>query len=89
MVSDKIWSIRIGNTLSFKIKCQAKKNSFQEKKGQEIYIIGLDKSGYQANILLAEALLMSTQYYPQHMLPWRRKKNINTFGLKKASYQEL
>ena len=27
--------------------------------------------------------------YPQHMFAWRNKKNINTFGLKKASYQEL
>ena len=27
--------------------------------------------------------------YPQHMFLWRNKKNINTFGLEKASYQEL
>ena len=27
--------------------------------------------------------------YPQHMFLWRNKKNINTFGLKKASGQEL
>ena len=25
--------------------------------------------------------------YPQHMFSWRNKKNINIFGLKKASYQ--
>ena len=27
--------------------------------------------------------------YPQHMFLWKNKKNINTFGLQKASYQEL
>ena len=27
--------------------------------------------------------------YPQYMFLWRNKKNINTFGMKKASYQEL
>ena len=27
--------------------------------------------------------------YPQRIFLWRIKKNINTFGLKKASYQEL
>ena len=33
--------------------------------------------------------LGSSNEYPQHMFSWRNKKNINTFGLKKASYQEL
>ena len=27
--------------------------------------------------------------YSQHAFSWRNKKNINTFGLKKASYEEL
>ena len=27
--------------------------------------------------------------YPQHKFLWRNKKNANTSGLKKASYQEL
>ena len=27
--------------------------------------------------------------YPQHMFSWRNKKNINTFGIKKESYQDL
>ena len=26
----------------------------------------------------------ATNEYPQHMFSWRNKKNINTFGLKKA-----
>ena len=36
--------------------------------------------------LLGEALLMSTTTYVFFL---RNKKKINTFGLKKASYQEL
>ena len=31
----------------------------------------------------------ASKEYPQQMFSWRNKKNINTFGLKKASYQEL
>ena len=64
--------------------------------------IGLDKRGYQVNVLLIspqnhmlwyslEAPHLGTfNEYPQHMFSWRNKKNINiiTFGLKKASYQE-
>ena len=66
-------------------------------------IIGLDKSTYQVNIFLisprkhmfwvlirsASARWGAYYEYPQHMLSWRNKKNINSFGLKKASYQEL
>ena len=49
-----------------------------------IEFIGPDKSGYQVNILQG-----ASNEYSQHMFSWRNKKNINTFGLKKTSYQEL
>ena len=39
--------------------------------------IGLDKRGYQVSIFLIS---------PRKRMLWRYKKNINTFGLKKASY---
>ena len=61
--------------------------------------IGLDKSGYQINSFLispqknmlwvlirfTEALLMSTHNINFH----GELENSNTFGLKKASYQEI
>ena len=60
------------------------------------YIIGLDKGGYPVNIFLISPQKHMLWYsleaprrgasneYPQHMFSWRNKKNINTFGLKKA-----
>ena len=51
--------------------------------------IGLDKGGYPVNIFLISpqkhmlwVLIRSAS--PHHMFLWRNKKNINTFGLKKA-----
>ena len=59
--------------------------------------IGLDKGGYPVNIFflfLHENICCgyaleaphrgASNAYPQHMFLWRNKKNINTFGLKKA-----
>ena len=40
-------------------------------------------------ILIRSASLRRFYEYQQHMFLWRNKKNINTFGLKKSSYQEL
>ena len=67
--------------------------------------IGLDKSGYQVNTFLisrqkhmlwvlirsaSENICCGTSNeYPQHMFSLRNKKNIDTFWLKKAPYQEL
>ena len=61
------------------------------------YIIGLDKGGYPVIFLIsprkhmlwvlirsASARRGASNEYPQHMFSWRNKKNINTFGLKKA-----
>ena len=69
------------------------------------YIIGLDKRGYQANSFLISGhkhiLWVYCGYslevprrgasneFPQHMFLSRNKKNIDTFWLKKVSYQEL
>ena len=64
------------------------------------YIIGLDKGirsifflFLHKNICCGYSLEAprrgASNEYPQHMFSWRNKKNINTFGLKKASYQEL
>ena len=62
---------------------------------------GLDKSGFQVNIFLISPRKHMLWYsleaphqgasneYPQHIFLWRNKKDINTFGMKKASYQEL
>ena len=62
-----------------------------------LWVIGLDKSGYQVNIFLISPQKHTLWYsleaphrgasneYPQHMFSWRNKKNINSFGLKKAS----
>ena len=55
-------------------------------------ITGLDKSGYQVHIFLIS--LVSPQWgtsneYSQHTFLCRNKKNINTFGLEKASSQEV
>ena len=57
--------------------------------------IGLDKSGYQVNIFLLheniccgyslEAPHRVTSEYPQHIILWRKKKNVDTFGLKKKT----
>ena len=64
-------------------------------------LIGLDKCGFQINIFLflheniccgysLEAARRGTSNeYHQHMFLWRNKKNIKTFGLKTAFYQEL
>ena len=57
--------------------------------------IGLDKGGYPVNIFLISPRKRcgyslevhprgASNEYPQHMFSWRNKKNINTFGLKKA-----
>ena len=60
-----------------------------------IISIGLDKRGYQVNIFLtSRRKLMLSQWgasneYPQHKFSSRNKKNIDTFWLKKAPYQEL
>ena len=63
--------------------------------------IGLDKTGCQGNIfiVLHESICCgysleaphrgASNEYPQYMFSWRNKKKINSFGLKKASYQEL
>ena len=59
-----------------------------------------EKSDYQHNFLFLNKNIRcgyslevpqgGTSYeYQQHMFLWRNKKNINSFGLKKASYQEL
>ena len=59
-----------------------------------------DKSAYYVNIFSyfptktcygysLEVLRQGTSSeYRQHMFSWRNKKNIDTFGLKKASYQK-
>ena len=66
----------------------------------QIYI-GLDKRGYQANgFLISKQKHMlwysleaprqgASNEYPQHMFLSRNKKNIATFWLKNAPYQEL
>ena len=66
--------------------------------------IGLDKYGDQINIFLnspqktyvvgnsLEVPLLSAstcKVYPQLVFSWRNKKEIDIFGLKKASCQEL
>ena len=55
----------------------------------KVTFIGLDKGGYPVNIFLISPrkhMLCRdpSNEYPQHMFSWRNKKNINTFGLKKA-----
>ena len=62
---------------------------------------GLDKSGYQLNVFLISPQKHMLWYsleaphwgtsneYQQHTFSWRNKKNINTFGFKKASFQKL
>ena len=62
---------------------------------------GLDKSEYQENVFLFLDKNISCGYsleaprwgasneYPQHIFLSRNKKNIDTFWLKKAPYQEL
>ena len=73
-------------------------NTFSDrnKKKYLCLFIGLDKSWYQVNIFLISPRKHMLRYsleaphcgtfneYPQHMFSWRNKKNINTFGPKKA-----
>ena len=40
-------------------------------------------------VVIRSASLRRFCDYPQHMFLWRTNKSINSFGLKKASYQEL
>ena len=61
-----------------------------------ILSIGLVNGGYPVNIFIISPQKHMLWYsleaprrgasneYPQHMFLWRSKKNINTFGLKKA-----
>ena len=63
--------------------------------------IGLGKSGYQVKFFSYFSMKTYVVYslevphrgtsneYPQHMFSSRNKKNIDTFWLKKAPYQEL
>ena len=39
--------------------------------------------------MLCVLIRSTSDEYPQHMFSWINKKNIKTFGMKKASYQEL
>ena len=51
-----------------------------------VNFIGLAKSGYEINIFLISHWCTSNEYH--NMFLWRNKKNMNTFGLKKASVME-
>ena len=66
-----------------------------------LFFIGVDKSGYQVNSFLISQeniccgysleapWLGASNEYPQYMFSSRNKKNIDTFWLKKAPYEEL